>query len=321
MEYLQGWVKWPWMRGTWHLMKTWSGSRKKNPKKQKQKTTPPKKPSLSWIELIFFFVFFRDNPVWSVTFIQEVLDKIERSLSKTPWLSHILQSSLCQLYGWNLGWLENGGALIKTEVYFGNMSQSKFKYIVTVTVLFIRGWRFGGTLLLAAPFWNGPALDCDLWEWVWSLEMVLMEKHRRSQRRKLGKSPSSIKSRLYLHPLISQEEVSFLLAQICTLLRFFYVSSSLLFWRLSSSIPLFSCRFNVLFLHGFFYSQLANFYICLCKNREGEQTMPPQSMPLWPKDCLEPVIFKKQQTLEKLWKPKGSCPFVREIYIYKGKFH
>ena len=39
-------------------------------------------------------------------------------------------------------------------------------------------------------------------------------------------------------------------------------------------------------------------------------------MPLWHIVHFEMVIFKKQQTQQKLWKLR-SYPFVRDIYIYK----
>ena len=41
--------------------------------------------------------------------------------------------------------------------------------------------------------------------------------------------------------------------------------------------------------------------------------MPPQIMPLWFKD-----YFEKKQTEETHWKQSRSCPFIREINVYKG---
>ena len=46
--------------------------------------------------------------------------------------------------------------------------------------------------------------------------------------------------------------------------------------------------------------------------------MPSQNMSIWHMDYFELVIFKEQQTQEKLWKLTRNYPFVREIYIYKG---
>ena len=39
---------------------------------------------------------------------------------------------------------------------------------------------------------------------------------------------------------------------------------------------------------------------------EGKQNRPPQNMPLWHKDYREMVIFKKDQTEEKLWQLSRS---------------
>lgn len=50
---------------------------------------------------------------------------------------------------------------------------------------------------------------------------------------------------------------------------------------------------------------------------ERQQNMPSQNMPPWHKDSFELIIFKKQQTQEKLWEWSTSYLFVRNIYIYK----
>ena len=47
---------------------------------------------------------------------------------------------------------------------------------------------------------------------------------------------------------------------------------------------------------------------------EGEQNISPLNMLWWHKDYFRLIIFKKQQTLEKLWKQSRSYPFVRDIY-------
>lgn len=46
--------------------------------------------------------------------------------------------------------------------------------------------------------------------------------------------------------------------------------------------------------------------------------MPAQNTPLRHNDYFELIIFKKRRTRNKLRKQNASCPFVREIYIYKG---
>ena len=40
--------------------------------------------------------------------------------------------------------------------------------------------------------------------------------------------------------------------------------------------------------------------IVTCYTSKGEKNLPPQNMPLWHKDYLEQMIFKKQWTQEKL---------------------
>lgn len=44
-------------------------------------------------------------------------------------------------------------------------------------------------------------------------------------------------------------------------------------------------------------------------------------MCLWHHDCLELIVFKKQQTEEKLWKLNRCFLFVRDIYTYKRNLH
>ena len=36
---------------------------------------------------------------------------------------------------------------------------------------------------------------------------------------------------------------------------------------------------------------------------------------------FELMVFKEQQTQEKLWNLPRGYPFVRDIYIYKGNLH
>ena len=43
---------------------------------------------------------------------------------------------------------------------------------------------------------------------------------------------------------------------------------------------------------------------------EGDQDIPPQSTPLWPKDYFDLVISKRLQTLKTLRK-LSRCPFVK----------
>lgn len=61
--------------------------------------------------------------------------------------------------------------------------------------------------------------------------------------------------------------------------------------------------------------------IAIQKYIEGEQNLQPQTMSSGYKDYFRPIIFKKQQTGETLWKLSISYSLARDIYVCKGNLY